>query len=550
MGYQTEQPIKITVTDESLQQQIDGLTSEMAESQKQSIYQETHKGVSVSSKKPFKPFITFIDDDGDEKFLTYIKPIFDAKAIKYCLAIIGNRVDTAGNMSSADLKTIQSQGNEILSHSHTHTGFNTSGFTPENIEYELKTSQDYLRSLGLYTRHFVYPGGQTGGTEGERLVKKYYQTGIITGNAGNTLQNANLKSETTLGRVGLDGATLDHLKAQVDYCLANNTWMIFMSHATGYDTLAEQQVISDLIDYIKSVNITIGTVSEALDIFGNPLSIGNVTRYLKLLGNNEVYSNFFGTVFKSTAEFNLRFDTKLEKFETDKITYTKIMISDGETQFPETNEGLLTTVNLGAYNSYQLWRSQINKNQWIRYWSGTPSAGSWGSFMPYENLIVKNGISPTAVLTDFEKGITLSQISNATGYPSIGQLVTINSKEAGYFKQILMPYNADDFYFRTLKTDGTYTTFEKLVKLIKKSIITPSTAFAANETKVLDIDISSVAGLSNQSGITATCRNSQIDSFSYNIRVSSSTVAKLRITNLTASAVTLLASDWDLYFTK
>lgn len=362
------------------QADLDATNAQLAEKVNQSEFKskiQSPKSITISSIGAVSSFVTFVDDDGYTKHYTDIAPLLESKGFRGVTAVITGAINTANKMTGAQLRDLQSRGHEIASHSHDHLAFDS--LTSDELDYQCKKSRDTLIDLGIQINNMVYAFGQTGGAEGRRIVKKYYKTGITTNTTGNTTQNSDLKNEFELYRVQADTETLDNLKARIDDCKANNTWLIFMIHSSS---MAPSQlvVLSDLMDYINSQGVTVGTINDALNKFGNSVSIGG-KKYIKILGDGDVYSNAIGTVFKNKSEgYNIDLSTPIKFFEKDKFTYSSFFVGNG-VNFPGSGEGVLETFHCSVMaKSYQKWTPYNSNNFYIRKWTGTIEVGSWDNW--------------------------------------------------------------------------------------------------------------------------------------------------------------------------
>jgi hypothetical protein len=75
----------------------------------------------------------------------------------------------------------------------------------------------------------------------------------------------------------------------VDEAVANNAWLIWMTHVGQSDMDATQtQILDDLIAYIKRINVDIVTVHSGLDIIGNIVGINDNQFYMRADGENNI----------------------------------------------------------------------------------------------------------------------------------------------------------------------------------------------------------------------------------------------------------------------
>src|SRR5699024_2084820 len=128
-----------------------------------------------------------------------------------------------------------------------------------------------LLELGFDVKNYVYPYGHNNSAVREE-VAKIYKVATRTNNSSNDETNADPLKNTQLNRVALgsyggSNDTLEHHKSVIDKAISENSWVIFMTHVWAQDE-EKDQLIADLIDYIKSASVDIVTLDEGLDVFG------------------------------------------------------------------------------------------------------------------------------------------------------------------------------------------------------------------------------------------------------------------------------------------
>ena len=266
---------------------------------------------------PLKAVVTFTDDDGVAKVYTKLKPLFDSKGITGSVSIISNKVDVW--LTQSQLLEMQNSGWEIISHTVTHRNLTT--ITNQEIVTELRDSKSQLESFGFKIRSLMYPNGAHNAFIQE-TAKEYYESAGISWDVVNTCPiNSFRIKRVPVGNYTVNGAntdTLDYYKAQVDYAIANNGWVVFMTHI---DAISDVQFgyLGELIDYVKSLNVSIMNYSDAYDLFKNNLEIGEVykggvtspgqafdgsipTPYLAISPDGVIYTN--QTTLKSTPSID------------------------------------------------------------------------------------------------------------------------------------------------------------------------------------------------------------------------------------------------------
>jgi len=113
--------------------------------------------------------ISLTFDDGREEQYSKFYPILDEYDLKATFYIVTERINWKGVMRWDELKTLQKDGNEIGSHTHTHPHLTT--LSDDELDFEFKKSHDILRPFDCCT--LAYPYGEYD----ERIVdhaKKYF----------------------------------------------------------------------------------------------------------------------------------------------------------------------------------------------------------------------------------------------------------------------------------------------------------------------------------------------------------------------------------------
>ena len=223
------------------------------------------------------PVITFVDDDGTDKFLTKSKPIYDKYGVKCTVAVITNFVQNGNGMDVDELLTIANEGYDIVSHTHTHAqpiykpGYVTANLS--EIEEDIRLSYEYLKNNGLETDTIVWAWGYfEDPLVYTKIAKKYFKYGV---NAGGGVMTAEVLNDMYYDRYFINmNKSIDTYKDLIDECYTNNGWLIFGTHS-GNDDEIDSNFLDAILEYIKSKNIQIMTLKDANKIKGNICSIGN-----------------------------------------------------------------------------------------------------------------------------------------------------------------------------------------------------------------------------------------------------------------------------------
>ncbi|OQC75280.1 MAG: Polysaccharide deacetylase [Spirochaetes bacterium ADurb.Bin001] len=230
-----------------------------------------------------KPLVTFTYDGTYAECLNILVPIFTSKGVKVTFGIQTGQIGGLGMLTAEGILALQdTHGHEIASHSVNHPSLPTS--TIIDCEYELFESKKILEDMGCNVNHFFYPQGDYNETV-INLTRKYYKTAALAANppelgeAVGRYNNVPPINTYKLLRKAMaapgGNPSLTTLKSHVDSAFENNAWLIFYAHGIDYkDNATEQQVLSDLIDYIQSLNIDIVTLNEGYSAFANKVDIG------------------------------------------------------------------------------------------------------------------------------------------------------------------------------------------------------------------------------------------------------------------------------------
>ncbi|WP_161882487.1 polysaccharide deacetylase family protein [Deinococcus alpinitundrae] len=219
--------------------------------------------------------VTFLADDGYQQDWDLLRPIFQDAGLPFVSAIVTNNLNKPGYTTLDEVKQLQAEGDEIVSHTVSHPDLNS--LSDAELDVELKSSKAILEADGLTIKHLVYPMGD----DSARVVaaaSKYYQLGVEVGNG---LNDPKALSLFHLHRVALGSYfdvipstqphaptnTLAYYKERVDEAVRTHQWLIYMVHSSGPGFDAEQ--LSNLkatVEYAKSQNTKVTTLSGGYEI--------------------------------------------------------------------------------------------------------------------------------------------------------------------------------------------------------------------------------------------------------------------------------------------
>jgi hypothetical protein len=178
------------------------------------------------------------------------------------------------------------------------------------------------------------------------------------------------------------------LKAAVDGAIANNGWVIMLTHSHLIDA-TELQKLSDLIDYAQGLNVPILKLTDALKYKGNVVATGEYTN---------INSTFVGV--NGSAKIGLQ--TGLEVAGNTTINNMDALITAYKKDFvsisliPYTKDTLLGVGGL-LYTfraldsdtwSYQTFKPLTSNRVYMRLWF---TGGSWKTWKLVSSNIEING---------------------------------------------------------------------------------------------------------------------------------------------------------------
>jgi len=329
-----------------------------------------------------RPLITFIDDDaGIAPIFTKLKPLYDSKGIVGVSAVNGDPTSKA-----TDLLTLQNSGWEISSHSFAHTDLML--MSESQLRADFETSLSLLRGNGLNVENLVYPYG-TSNALVRKVAKDYFNCGARVGGGINkypfnqfNLNRVALGSSFDSGSpiAGLATNSLEYYKYRVDEAIENNCWLIFMTHANDIDD-TQLQYISDLIDYIQSLNVDVVTLKKGVELIGNIIENGDAVAkndYLTVDCEGKVYSSSIFNSVKNASTNSSVFTTPITEFDLGRITVTPISDTNAS-GLPENKAGILITNNILGENGYPYQEYHVYNSPRV-YTRGQKVDGTWTTF--------------------------------------------------------------------------------------------------------------------------------------------------------------------------
>lgn len=253
-----------------------------------------------------RPTLTFIDDDGSMDALNNWESICDETGIKITSALVTNAMGDENDpdrtkASWSDVARLQEKGFEFVSHTHNH--INVLKTEDKVCEADFAASVALLKEHGCEYRYLVYPYNATS-SQKIALVKKYFEAAVgLGGNDSNPgsdntmpvythwLRRYSINEAETTTKVAYNGTTvdahafksLDTLKGYIDDAVANNSWVIIMTHLRNngefYHDAESRQMILDLCQYAQEKGVAIQNFGEAYSRFKNIAETGTQSIY-------------------------------------------------------------------------------------------------------------------------------------------------------------------------------------------------------------------------------------------------------------------------------
>jgi peptidoglycan/xylan/chitin deacetylase (PgdA/CDA1 family) len=429
----------------------------------------------VNAVSPYKyngPVFAWVDDDSHTDFITNLKPTLDAKGVKVSIATITGFIGkVSGYMTLQDLLQMQKEGHEIVSHSTDHSSSvfrdNTATSTDADIESRIADAQTWLKNNGFNGYNvFVYPYGGYSTTNRKRIkdiARKYYKYGVNSGGGATQLPLDNMYVNRQFVDATVDFNT--NLKLAIDSCISNNGLLVIGSHS-GDLTHCTPANVAQVIDYIQSKGYSILTYSQAMEIKGNSISIGDYEDtsgagfFVGMDGKTKVSASGATQILSgvTTEEHGYAMNDLITKYPYPKVTIFKLrntydlLLGEG---------GTLTTYRVDAtnYYNYQTFVSATS-NRWFtreydytnNVWLAWKEMGTSSFKIASSNLTTANALDNP--ITSYDDNIyTLtrvqSQADNLSG--TGGMLLTYRSQY--YSNQMFHSINKK-VYYRTYN-DGS-----------------------------------------------------------------------------------------------
>ncbi|NOK17658.1 polysaccharide deacetylase family protein [Corallococcus carmarthensis] len=323
----------------------------------------------TSSSLAASPFaegmVSITLDDGWSTQYTLARPALKSRSIPATYYLVTDAIAQSwgGYMSLAQVQTLKTEGNEIASHTRTHSDLTT--LTPTQLTSELHDSRTWLQTnVGAACgKDFASPYGAYNATVMTALKAEYASHRTI--NAGRNFKDTviyELRANDVSSAV-----TVAQVKGWINQAIAEKSWLIILFHefTSGTPTRETQYKttnFTNILNYVQSTGIRTVTVEQGLALTDGvtepPPSVGTV-----------VYDDAMGSGFQ---------DWSWATHDLDQA----VTVHSGSTAVsfePDYWEALMfhhTGLDLSLYQSVDLWvHGGTTGGQQVRlalYNGGTP----------------------------------------------------------------------------------------------------------------------------------------------------------------------------------
>jgi len=217
-----------------------------------------------------RPLVTLTFDDGPSSFYQNALPLLQKYGLNCTAFIISGAMDHWSDyMTSAQVAQVYNLGNEIGSHSVTHTDLTTLSLSATDAE--LANSQSALQNL----IHVSIPSFATPyGASSKQVMKeaaKYYRA-VRSAEMGLNGKN-NFNAYNILVEKVKSNTPVSKVKTWIDRAKAKNAWLVLIYYKvdptlTNRDAEPYNVFPSDLdaqLAYLKASGVTVKTFDQALD---------------------------------------------------------------------------------------------------------------------------------------------------------------------------------------------------------------------------------------------------------------------------------------------
>jgi len=274
--------------------------------------------------------VAFVGDDGQKTAWTvFYEKIFGPKAenVPCTIPIITKQIGVSSYFLTWDQAVaLKKAGWTIASHSHSH--IDATAVTETEFEADVVLSKKLLAAHGCDDDFYFAPNGKYNEMS-DRVTRKHFRGAFVSG--GGFVDGAD--DTTGLGRTGIfdnyhierrggigeDDVTLAKCKADVDYAVDNDLLLVFCTHPQNVDTDDEIADYRTLIQYIKSLDVPIVNMRDAIMCKGNIVDTGNRNVTGETWERVDCNGNRFGNTDNVVLPNSSTSSTSYVQFATAKI---------------------------------------------------------------------------------------------------------------------------------------------------------------------------------------------------------------------------------------
>lgn len=456
--------------DEQARQGVEGLTKQLADEAKKLEL----NGWELQNKNREKyPLVTFIDDDAYPNVLTKLKPLSERYNIPFVVAAVSGRVDKETySLTSSQLRMLQNEmGWEISAHTHSHKKLGE--MTDEQQEFEMKECKRILEGMGLKVTTVCYPFGSINDNT-YKFVRKYYRAGRITDKQGRIngtpLETYDIVCTPlgswfdTMKNPPFPTNSLEFYKHQVDKAVAENGWLIFMTHVGGNDQHddTQQTYLEETIKYVKQRGIEVVTFDEGLNRRGNIVDVGRYVtddktkEHLVVAPDGKFSGNDLQNSYIKMPGSSILNVTTPKEIPYSKTIISTVSYSNG-TGFPLNAGGELISTNYVEKGTVsegyvrQEFRPMSNESVYERYSIDDDTWSEWALINTLRKLPT-DAVSFSTPRSAFTANVvTKCRITVLTGAPEALSGVLTTDRTAGH----------DYYVYQTYEVTESHNTYKR-----------------------------------------------------------------------------------------
>lgn len=203
-------------------------------------------------------------DDGWSTQFTNARPEMTSRGLKGTYYLVSQALQQNFQccMTVAQVRTLQAEGNEIGSHTITHSDLTT--LSPADVARELRESKAYLEStFGVPVPTFASPYGSVNASVLAAIRAEY--------RAHRTVNPALIDADSYVDQLPSydihTGVSVNSVKAIIDQAIAQKSWSVLTFHeivnsGATTSTQLNKADFAAILDYLKATGVPVVTMSE------------------------------------------------------------------------------------------------------------------------------------------------------------------------------------------------------------------------------------------------------------------------------------------------